>query len=72
MYFKISVCMKKIFYTSILATLFFGCGPSAEELEQHEKKVESETIKLDDDFEKELEGMAAEAGDTLAADSIQK
>ncbi len=64
--------MKKVIYTSVLATLFFACGPSTEEMEQHEKKVESETLKLDNDFEKELEGMAAAAGDTTVADSTKK
>ncbi len=63
--------MKKIIYTSLLASLFFACGPSAEELEEHEKKVESEELKLPDEFEKELESMGMEA-DSTAADSTKK
>jgi hypothetical protein len=63
--------MKKILYTSLLATLFFACGPSAEEMEEHEKKVETEELKLPDEFEQELESMGMQA-DSSAADTTKK
>lgn len=63
--------MKNLLFTSLLASVFFACGPSAEELEEHEKKVESETLKLDDEWLSELDSMSAEV-DTIAADSTKK
>ena len=63
--------MKKIVFASLLASLFFACGPSTEELEEHEKKVESETLKIDDQFEKELESMGMQADSSAAVDSTQ-
>ncbi|MCX6181383.1 MAG: hypothetical protein NT150_05615 [Bacteroidetes bacterium] len=65
--------MRTILFTALLTTSFFACGPSAEEMDEHAKKVDSEVLKIDDQFEKELEsmGMAADSAVSAVVDSTQ-
>ena len=64
--------MKKIIYVSFIGLSVFSCGPSTEELDAHEKKQDSVKVQLDTEWEKDIENMAAQAGDTVATDSTKK
>ncbi len=55
---------------STFALFVLSCGPSEEELKEFDKKMEADSVKVDKEWEKELEsGFAEETTDSSKTDS---